>query len=328
MRMGNVFSYINWIDVIIIVVIVFYAVEGYFTGAVHAFFDFIKFIISFLFGLKFYGFFGSLFVRWFAWPQGIAKAVGFFVAIFLIELLLHLFLRSFFSRLSNSLTGLIKKLNHWIGFVLGGISGVLFMMFLLSLVISVPVYPAVKKAVASSSVANLLMSQTQGLEKSLQGVFGGATQETLNFLTVEPKSNSLMKLDFTAKGTVDETSEQQMLQMVNDERAKRGLASLSHDAALQNVARAHADDMLQRGYFSHFTPEGLSPFDRMNNAGISYQYAGENLAFSPDVQLAMQGLMNSPGHRENILSPHFGKAGIGVLDAGIYGKMFVQEFTD
>jgi len=44
--------------------------------------------------------------------------------------------------------------------------------------------------------------------------------------------------------------------------------------------------------------------------------------------LAMQGLMNSPGHRANILSPSFHKVGIGVLDAGIYGEMFVQEFTD
>jgi len=97
---------------------------------------------------------------------------------------------------------------------------------------------------------------------------------------------------------------------------------------LQPVGRAHAADMLKRGYFSHYTPEGLSPFDRMEQAGITYLYAGENLAFSPNVTLAMQGLMNSPGHRENILSEHFGRVGIGVLDAGVYGEMFVQEFRD
>ena len=86
--------------------------------------------------------------------------------------------------------------------------------------------------------------------------------------------------------------------------------------------------MLARGYFSHYTPEGLSPFDRMNQAHISFTYAGENLAFSANVQLAMQGLMNSPGHKANILSSHYHKIGIGVIDAGIYGEMFDQEFTD
>jgi uncharacterized protein YkwD len=86
--------------------------------------------------------------------------------------------------------------------------------------------------------------------------------------------------------------------------------------------------MLARGYFSHYTPEGLSPFDRMTQAGIAYTSAGENLAFSPNVQLAMQGLMQSPGHRANILSKDYGKVGIGVIDGGIYGEMFVQEFTN
>lgn len=83
-----------------------------------------------------------------------------------------------------------------------------------------------------------------------------------------------------------------------------------------------------RGYFSHYTPEGLSPFDRMNAAGMSFSFAGENLALAPNVAMAMQGLMNSAGHRANILSPNFGKVGIGVIDGGIYGEMFCQEFTD
>ncbi|KKR88441.1 MAG: SCP-like protein extracellular [Candidatus Gottesmanbacteria bacterium GW2011_GWA2_41_12] len=66
----------------------------------------------------------------------------------------------------------------------------------------------------------------------------------------------------------------------------------------------------------------------MKNAGIFYTEAGENLAFAPNVNIAHAGLMNSPGHRANILSPDFGKVGIGVIDGGIYGEMFVQKFTD
>ncbi len=66
----------------------------------------------------------------------------------------------------------------------------------------------------------------------------------------------------------------------------------------------------------------------MDADSITYGYAGENLALAPSTELAMQGLMNSPGHRKNILSPNFTKVGIGVMDGGIYGKMFTQEFTD
>jgi uncharacterized protein YkwD len=86
--------------------------------------------------------------------------------------------------------------------------------------------------------------------------------------------------------------------------------------------------MFERGYFSHYNPEGMSPFDRMEQAGIHFIAAGENLALAPNVTIAHQGLMDSPGHRANILSTDFGKVGIGVMDGGMFGRMFVQEFTD
>ena len=86
--------------------------------------------------------------------------------------------------------------------------------------------------------------------------------------------------------------------------------------------------MFEKGFFSHYNLQGESPFDRMDKAGISYVAAGENLALTPTVAIAHQGLMDSPGHRANILSPDFGRIGIGVIDGGIYGKMFVQEFTN
>lgn len=65
----------------------------------------------------------------------------------------------------------------------------------------------------------------------------------------------------------------------------------------------------------------------MRNAGIGFDVAGENLAFAPSVEVAHEGLMNSPGHRENILSPDFCRVGIGVQNSGVYGRMFSQEFA-
>ena len=119
-----------------------------------------------------------------------------------------------------------------------------------------------------------------------------------------------------------------MLALLNTERTSKGLKAVEFWEELAQVGRNHCKDMFERGYFSHHTPEGLSPFDRMEKANITFNYAGENLALAPNAILAMKGLMESKGHRENILSKNFGKVGIGVIDGGVYGQMFCQEFTD
>ena len=94
------------------------------------------------------------------------------------------------------------------------------------------------------------------------------------------------------------------------------------------VARKHSGDMFARGYFAHDTLEGRSPFDRMKADGVSFQAAGENLALAPSLQVAHNGLMNSPGHRANILGKDFGRAGIGILDGGMRGLMVTQNFRN
>jgi uncharacterized protein YkwD len=119
-----------------------------------------------------------------------------------------------------------------------------------------------------------------------------------------------------------------MFALVNKERTSRGLKELIFDDSLRDVGRSHCEDMFKRGYFSHYTLEGLSPSDRINQAGITYADVGENISLSPNTDIAMQGLMNSPGHKANILFTGFGKVGIGVIDGGIYGEMFCQEFTN
>ena len=126
----------------------------------------------------------------------------------------------------------------------------------------------------------------------------------------------------------DPESEQAMFDLVNKERRAKGIKSVVWNDAVRKAARAHCLDMFERGYFSHYSPEGVSPFDRLDKAGIPYKAAGENLAYAPNVAIAHQGLMDSPGHKENILRPEFGQLGMGVIDGGINGKMFCQEYTD
>lgn len=122
--------------------------------------------------------------------------------------------------------------------------------------------------------------------------------------------------------------ENQLLHLVNKERIKHGVKSVITDMEMKKAATEHATDMFTRGYFSHDTPEGTDPFERMKKLGIKFMFAGENLAHSSNLFSAYKGLMQSPGHRANILNPAFGKLGISILDGGPKGLMIVQEFKD
>ena len=220
----------------------------------------------------------------------------------------------------------------------GALQGAISAAVLLTVVALLPTNGNVRAEVLRSPVAGRLVSATLALERPFEGVFGPAAREALGFLTVKPPAKEgetgtggeeSVKLQFTVDNSeVSANDEEEMLKMVNRERTSRGLQPLVTDEKLRVVARAHARDMFTRGYFAHVTPEGIDPFHRMDAAGITYRTAGENLALAPSLEIAHEGLMNSPGHRANILNGDFGKVGIGVLDGGVYGKMFVQEFTD
>ncbi len=121
--------------------------------------------------------------------------------------------------------------------------------------------------------------------------------------------------------------EQVMLELVNSERSKAGLKALQSDVNLVGLARLKAQDMIAKGYFSHTSPTYGSPFEMMKTYGVQYSFAGENLAGASTSPAAHTSLMNSPGHRANILNGNFTKVGIGVVSGGPYGKMFVQLFT-
>lgn len=121
------------------------------------------------------------------------------------------------------------------------------------------------------------------------------------------------------------SAEQQAFNLLNADRAVNGLPALKLNTKLTVLARDYAQDMINRDFFSHYNPEGQSPFDRMSQYGISYRYAGENLAINRSVEDAEKAFMNSPGHRANILNANYSEVGIGVKYDGstVY---VVQEF--
>jgi uncharacterized protein YkwD len=327
---------VNLLDVVVVAVILFYAHEGYTLGFTLAFLDLASFVLSFIGALKFYGLVAHFFITYLSMPIGFANAVGFFVVAFVSEIILSILFRKLFSLLPHSklhthsaIYRWYQTADHFLGFIPGIISSFIVLSFLLTVIVSLPSSPFIKHLVTGSRMGSVLVSNTSMFEDKLNTIFGGALTDTLNFLTVEPQSNESLSLHFrVTNGTADDAAELQMFQMVNQERIKAGLKPLVWDTHLRDLGRSHSQDMFARGYFSHYTPEGESPFDRMTNANISFSYAGENLALAPSTELAMQGLMNSPGHRANILNPNFGTIGIGAIDGGVYGIMFSQEFTN
>jgi len=325
---------INLLDIIVVIVLLFYAYEGYSLGFTLAALDLGSFILSFIIALKLYPFVAKALMYFFSLPIGLANALSFFLLAFVSEIVLGILSRRLLHVLPTfkrypRLVGVYKVIDHWFGFVPGIISAFIVLSFLFTVIVSLPSSPLVKHLVIDSKIGSRLIANATFFENRLNDVFGGALNESLNFLTVKPDSKETVALHFsTQNGTVDEEAEQAMLKLVNSERKKAGLLPVTADVGLTDVARAHSQDMFARGYFSHYTPDGQSPFDRMDKGDIVYTYAGENLALAPSTDLAMEGLMNSPGHRANILNSHFNKIGIGVIDGGIYGKMFSQEFTD
>ncbi|NLY43690.1 MAG: SH3 domain-containing protein [Clostridiaceae bacterium] len=119
---------------------------------------------------------------------------------------------------------------------------------------------------------------------------------------------------------------QKMLDLINAKRAKAGVKPLQFDMKLMEVANLKAQDMVSKNYFSHTSPTYGSPFDMMKQFGISYKTAGENLAGNSSVEKAHTSLMNSEGHRKNILNANYNYIGIGIAESSRYGKIYVQMF--
>ncbi|MBI1863409.1 CvpA family protein [Candidatus Microgenomates bacterium] len=319
---------VNWVDIGFAAILIYFILSSH--GFIQVVIEFLTLFVSMTAAFTFYSEAGKLVESLTRLPAGISQAAGFFLVWFIFETVLSLILR--FTLFPLLRPFLVNKVNKWLGYAAGAFQGMLFFLFIVSLVFALPVRGNVKQAVLDSKTGPFFVSSAQQFQGAIKGVLGNALMDSLNFMTVKPESGAQVDLKFKADGknlTVDSQSETVMLNLVNKERTSRGLNPLLFDGQMQKVARAYAQEMLIHGFFSHTSAvDGTTPADRVTRAGIDYMVVGENLAYAPDVYIAHTGLMNSPGHKANILSSDYGRVGIGIIDAGIYGRMFVQEFKD
>lgn len=316
------------IDLLLVAVIILSLLNGYRRGFVHGVLDLAGWVLSLLAGLRYY----QPVAKWLGpridlWSEVWDQPIAFILIGILVSIAVHLIGHALVRRLPKDIQE--RPVNQALGLLPGFVNGLIVAAILSALLLALPLSERLSESTRESFIANRLSVYAERLEGQLRPVFGEAIGRTFNLLTIRPDSNERVELPFKVATTRPRPDlEKQMLDLVNQERVANGLRPLAPDPELTEVARRHSADMFARGYFAHDTPEGLSPFDRMHQANVQFLTAGENLALAPTLSLAHTGLMNSPGHRANILRPQFGRVGIGIMDGGMRGLMVSQEFRN
>lgn len=318
---------INWIDVLLLAIIVSYAFTGWQRGFILGVIDLISWagsiILSFLCFPYVFVAMSKIFPSLGIWLTIVSFLFTFLVIRFLFSFFFSLILGPIPTRIQTS------YINKFLGILPGTLNGFITATIVALLLMVLPLSEGLSNQTKKSKVADELTMPAAWLEDKVSPVLDSTIYKTVTALTVEPGSNKTVRLPYTTTHIlVRPDLELKMLDLVNEERTKKGLQPLQADTALTALARKHSKDMFAKGYFSHYTGEGEDPFARMQEANIHFLAAGENLALAQTLHTAHNGLMHSPGHRANILNPDFRNVGIGIIDGGIYGLMISQEFKN
>ena len=317
---------INFIDLIIFIVVLYFIIQGVKFGFWIVLSNFLSFLGSLFISLRYYRPISGILENILPFPRSISNTLGFLLTAIITEVILGLLLGILVHKIPKkySKNAFMKFLSIFPS--LG--EALIIISFILILIISLPITPKLKDDISSSSIGSELIKGAQEFEIRLKSIFGEAVEDSLTYMVIRPETEERIILQ--AKPTkleIDEKTEKEMLNLVNSERRSRGIKELRLLSEAVPVARDYAKDMWERRYFSHISLEGENVGDRLEKAGIKYFTVGENLALAPTLKTAHLELMNSERHRENILNQDFEKAAIGVIDNGIYGKMFVQIFV-
>ena len=319
----------NAVDLLIVAALVYAAVSGVRSGFVATLFALLTWIVAIPVALLAQGPLGALLANTgIAVP--LARTIGFVLVLLLVE-------GAFAALGIVAIAPLVKRLHtdrvlgpadHVLGVVPSVARTLVIAAVALAAALVLPVGNEVRAAIDASRFGQVLVEQVAAVQPAL-GALAGDQGEGAPLFVTRLGADQTQRLDLPDGLALapDIDAEAQVLKLLNDERTSRGLVALELDPRLVPIARAHAMEMFRLKYFGHQSPVDGSPFDRLAAAKVSYSRAGENLAYAQSVAVAHRSLMDSPGHRENILRPEFTRVGIGVISAGSYGRMFTQLFV-
>jgi uncharacterized protein YkwD/uncharacterized membrane protein required for colicin V production len=318
---------VNAVDILIVAALVLGAVLGIRAGFIATLFGLITWIVAIPVALILQGPLGSL-LAGVGLALPVARTLGFVLVLVVIEsgfgLLGNLWVVPFVKRLHADRT--FGTADRVLGVVPSLLRTLVIAAVALAAALVLPVGNDVRSAIDGSRIGQVLVEQVAVMQPALSALAGQDAGGPL--LVTRLGADQTQKLELPDNLTLvpDLEAEAQLLKLLNDERTSRGLVALELDTRLVPIARQHSEEMFRLKYFGHQSPVNGSPFDRLAAAKITYSRAGENLAYAQSVAVAHRSLMDSPGHRENILRPEFTRIGIGVISAGSYGRMFTQLF--
>ena len=323
------FTALNWIDWVIFGVVAYYALLGWQAGFFPLVISFISFIAAVWAAIAWQAPVAEFFTEKFGIASTWSLVLSYIIIAFLVQEVVAEILRAVISKIPKRFVS--SKIAEWLGALVSALNGLIIITFLLLVALVLPLRGTVKNDIRTSGIGGFLTQFIQKHGGPIQSAVEGVGDGARKFFTVEPQSKERITLDVAPKSAdlrVDAAAESRMLALANAERVKAGAPALVVDDKIVVVARAYSRDMFERRYFSHYSPEGEDAAGRMDKGGVSFTVAGENLAYAPDVETAHRGLMESEGHKRNILDPQFRRIGIGIIATDSFGIMITQNFAN
>ncbi|HEV8534420.1 MAG TPA: CvpA family protein [Candidatus Limnocylindria bacterium] len=310
----------NPVDAAVIALVGLAAWFGYRAGFISTMYSLASWIIAVAAGLVFQGAAGSAIEMLVRLPGPLASTLGFVAVVIAVESLFsmagHLAIRPVVALIRR---GPLSTTERLLGTIPAAIRSLFIVVIAIVALTALPVGSEIKAAVETSRTGRIVNDQVAAYQRKLGVPVIGVTR-------IGEDQTERLEFPDGLELSADPIAERQLFDLVNEERTKRGRAALAWDERLVAVAREHSQEMFRLKYFSHESPVAGSFADRIRAARIGYSRAGENLAYAQSVGVAHQALMDSEGHRDNILRPEFTRIGIGVISAGVYGRMITQLF--
>jgi uncharacterized protein YkwD len=317
---------LNWIDWLLICILLFAIVEGWRLGFIHLIASFSAFTLSVLIISKYH----LLFASWFASNFGISLVWAESIGIFFLILITQVIFTELFIKITGKFAARImaSRIDNIFGSFIGLGNAIFSISFVLYLVLLIHLFPSVSGDISRSKLAQQLNKYSVKYFQNFKlpmGIISQAASDVLidenelnlKYLTIKPQRWDLV---------ADTLSEMRLIQAINSDRQKIGLGALTEDPKLTQFAHDQCFDMFERSYFSQTDPDGKNLENRLIADSLNYSGAVENLGFGPDYLSVHTKFMNSQKHRQIILSPKYKTIGMGIVDGGNLGQMIVEIF--
>jgi uncharacterized membrane protein required for colicin V production len=320
------------IDAVLVALLLFLAVRGWYRGLVREAMDLVGLVLGTVLAFRF----GAVVGGWIASMSGISadagRLTGGLLVLVATGVAAALVARAVEPRVRIPGVNLIDRAG---GAALAVTWGAFLSVVLLSLALILPLPTAVGRQLDASRLSGVL-TDPAGVPQTVFRALSGdrVLQALLNLRQVVGERRMVVEGEETIAFPAPDPAELEhdaaaatgVFELLNRARVDAGVDPLAWSPALSMVAGGHAAEMYLEGYFSHRSPVTGTVADRLDAAGVTYLVAGENLALAATTTEVHDGLMGSPGHRENILRPEFRRVGVAVV-SGPLGLMTVQVFT-